>query len=76
MKVVILAGGKGTRISEYTKDPKCLLKIGEYPIIYHQLKAIDSVGVKDVCIVVGYYREVIQKYVKDNFTVIKKIIFK
>jgi glucose-1-phosphate cytidylyltransferase len=36
VKVVILAGGKGTRISEYTTAiPKPMVEIGEYPIIWH-----------------------------------------
>ena len=36
MKVIILAGGLGTRLSEYTKTiPKPMVKIGPYPILFH-----------------------------------------
>ena len=39
MKVVILAGGKGTRISEYTKFiPKPMIKIKKYPLIFYIMK--------------------------------------
>ena len=39
MKVIILSGGLGTRISEYTKTiPKPLIKIGKYPILIHIMK--------------------------------------
>ena len=39
MKVVILAGGLGTRISEYTKNiPKPMIKVGKYPLIVQKIK--------------------------------------
>ena len=47
MKAVILCGGKGTRISEETKNiPKPMVKIGEYPIILHIINYYYSFGVK------------------------------
>ena len=49
MKVVILAGGFGTRLSEYTKDiPKPLVKIGGFPIIVHIMKHYAKYGFKEV----------------------------
>ena len=43
MKVVILAGGRGTRISEYTKSiPKPMVKIGSKPILEHILEKVED----------------------------------
>ena len=48
MKVVILAGGLGTRISEYTKTiPKPMIKINNKPIIFHIMKHYSNYGFKD-----------------------------
>ena len=45
MKVVILAGGFGTRLSEYTKDiPKPMVKIGKTPILLHIIKYYEKFG--------------------------------
>ena len=47
MKVVILAGGFGTRIAEYTKTiPKPMINIGNKPIIYHIMKHYSKYGFK------------------------------
>ena len=48
MKVVILAGGLGTRLSELTKvTPKPMVRIGKYPILIHILKHYSNYGFKD-----------------------------
>ena len=63
MKVVILAGGKGTRISEYTNIiPKPMVPIGEFPIIWHIMKIYAHYGFKDFVIALGYKSEVIKDY--------------
>ena len=55
MKVVILAGGLGTRLSEETnKRPKPLVEIGEKPIIWHIMKYYSHFGHKDFIICAGY----------------------
>ena len=55
MKVVILAGGYGTRLSEYTKDiPKPLVIINGKPIIVHIIKHYKKYGFKDFYIATGY----------------------
>ena len=65
MKVVILAGGKGTRISEYTKlIPKPMIKIKKYPLIFHIMKIYAKQGFKDFIIATGYKSEVIEKFFK------------
>ena len=55
MKLVIFAGGFGTRLSEETINiPKPLVKIGDMPIIWHIMKYYSSFGVKDFIICLGY----------------------
>ena len=55
MKVVILAGGKGTRLSEYTKKiPKPMVEIKNRPIIMHIMKHYADYGFKDFVIASGF----------------------
>ena len=62
MKLVILAGGYGTRISEETKiKPKPLIKIGDKPIIWHLMKIYSTFGIKEFIICVGYKVYMIRK---------------
>tara|TARA_Y100000310_G_scaffold328020_1_gene395352 strand:- start:1058 stop:1750 length:693 start_codon:yes stop_codon:yes gene_type:complete len=68
MKVVILAGGKGTRLSEYTKTiPKPMTKIHKFPIIIYIMKHYAKYGFKDFIIATGYKKNVIEKYFKRKF---------
>ena len=67
MKCVILAGGKGTRISEYTKlIPKPMIKIGSKPIIEHIIKYYMKYGFKDFIIAGGYKYSIIKNYFKNR----------
>ena len=67
MKTVILAGGLGTRISEYTKTtPKPMIMINGKPIIFHIMKHYSNYGFKNFYIAVGYKSNVIKKYFKKN----------
>ena len=67
MKVVILAGGFGTRISEYTKTiPKPMVKVNNKPIIYYIMKHYANYGYKDFYLALGYKGEVIKKYFKNK----------
>ena len=69
MKVVILCGGKGTRLSEETrKIPKPMVKIGKKPIIIHIMNFYKSYGYDDFILAAGYKQEVIRKYFKKNKT--------
>ena len=55
MKVVILAGGLGTRLAEFTKTiPKPMVKIKNKPIMYFIMKHFSNYGFKDFIIAVGY----------------------
>ena len=63
MKVVILAGGLGTRLSEFTKTiPKPMIKINGKPLIFHIMKWYSKYGFKDFYIALGYKGYVIKKY--------------
>ena len=65
MKVVILAGGKGTRISEYTKlIPKPMVQIGSKPIIEHIINYYIKFGFKDFIIATGYKHIIVKNYFK------------
>ena len=67
MKVVILAGGFGTRIAEYTKTiPKPMIKIKNKPIIHHIMDHYSKYGYKDFYIALGYKGNIIKKYFKKN----------
>ena len=63
MKVVILAGGFGTRISEYTEFlPKPMINIGDKPIISHIISIYQKFGFNEFIIALGYKSEVIKEY--------------
>ena len=63
MKVVILAGGFGTRLSEYTDSiPKPMVEIGGRPIIWHIMKRYADYGYKDFVIALGHKAEIIKNY--------------
>ncbi len=65
MKVVILAGGFGTRLSEYTESiPKPMVTIGEYPILLHIINIYSKWNYKEFYIALGYKSEIITKYFK------------
>ncbi|MBK6326087.1 MAG: glucose-1-phosphate cytidylyltransferase [Chloroflexi bacterium] len=66
MKVGILAGGKGTRLSEETVlKPKPMVEIGNNPIIWHIMMHYAHYGFKDFVIALGYKGEVLKKYMVD-----------
>lgn len=67
MKVVILAGGFGTRLSEYTKSiPKPMIKIGRLPILVHIMKHYAKFGFNEFYVALGYKGNVIKNYFKKN----------
>ena len=67
VKVVILCGGLGSRLSEETKlIPKPLVKIGKYPILFHIMKIYSRYGFKDFILALGYRGLQIKKYFKKN----------
>ena len=65
MKVIILAGGLGTRLSEYTKTiPKPMVKVAGKPILLHIMEHYYKHGFKDFYIALGYKGEIIKKFFK------------
>lgn len=67
MKVVILCGGLGTRLSEETRTkPKPMVKIGSKPIIWHLIKYFQYYGFNDFLLATGYKSNVIKKYFENT----------
>ena len=68
MKVVLLAGGFGTRLSEYTKTiPKTMIEVGGQPMLIHIMKQYAKYGFKDFYIALGYKGEIIKKFFNKKF---------
>lgn len=66
MKVVILCGGKGTRLREETEfRPKPMLPIGDRPILWHIMKTYAHYGYKDFILCLGYKGEMIKEYFRN-----------
>lgn len=69
MKVVILAGGMGTRLSEATETrPKPLVEIGDRPILWHIMKIYAAAGFTEFVICCGYKAPMIKSYFVNYFT--------
>lgn len=67
MQVVILAGGKGTRLRPYTTVfPKPLMPLGEYPILEIVVRQLKKYGLEDIIIAVGHLKELIEAYFNDG----------
>ncbi len=63
MKTIILAGGFGTRLSEYTETmPKPMVTVGGKPILWHIMKSYAHFGHNDFYIALGYKSEMIKDY--------------
>lgn len=63
MKVILLAGGFGTRLSEYTEMiPKPMVTVGGRPILWHIMRSYAHFGHKDFYLALGYKAEVIKEY--------------
>jgi glucose-1-phosphate cytidylyltransferase len=63
VKVVILAGGLGTRLSEYTEAiPKPMVRIGDRPMLWHIMQRYAKFGHNDFLVALGYKSEVIKEY--------------
>jgi len=68
MRVVILAGGMGTRLAEETDTrPKPMVEIGEQPILWHIMNYYAHFGITEFFIALGYKGEVIKRFMWDFF---------
>lgn len=76
MKAVILAGGRGSRISEETSvKPKPMIEIGDKPILWHIMKYYSAFGVNDFVVCCGYLGYVIKEYFANYFLHTSDITF-
>jgi glucose-1-phosphate cytidylyltransferase len=76
MKVVILAGGLGTRISEESQlKPKPMIEIGEEPILWHILKIYSYYGFNDFIICCGYKANSIKEYFANYYLHTSEVTF-
>lgn len=76
MKVVILAGGFGTRISEESVyKPKPMIEIGDKPILWHIMKGYSSYGLNEFIICAGYKQHVIKEWFADYYLHTSDITF-
>ena len=68
MKLIILAGGHGSRISEESiSKPKPLIEIGGKPIIWHIMKHYSTFGINDFVICCGYKGYLLKEYFSNYF---------
>ncbi|MGH2548338.1 MAG: sugar phosphate nucleotidyltransferase, partial [Thermomicrobiales bacterium] len=68
MKAVILAGGRGTRISEESDSrPKPMVEIGGKPILWHIMKIYANAGITDFVVLLGYRGYMIKEYFVNYF---------
>jgi glucose-1-phosphate cytidylyltransferase len=76
VKVVILAGGLGTRISEETHlKPKPMIEIGGKPILWHIMKSYSAHGLNDFVICCGYKGYIIKEYFANYFLHMSDVTF-
>ena len=76
MKVVILAGGLGTRISEESHlKPKPMIEIGDMPILWHIMKQYSHFGYNDFIICAGYKQNIIKEWFANYFVYTSDITF-
>ncbi len=69
MKVVILAGGLGTRLAEETEiRPKPMVEIGDRPILWHIMKHYAHYGFKEFFVALGYKGEIIKRYFVEYYS--------
>ena len=69
MKVVILAGGLGTRLAEETESkPKPMVEVGEHPIVWHIMRSYAHYGFQDFYLALGYKGDVIKRYFLDHYS--------
>ena len=70
MKALLLAAGKGTRISRYLGgNPKCTVNIGDEILIHYTVSLLKKKGINDIGIVVGYQDDVIKEVLSDEKTI-------
>ncbi|HEX2908713.1 MAG TPA: glucose-1-phosphate cytidylyltransferase [Phototrophicaceae bacterium] len=75
MKTVILAGGFGTRLAEYTElKPKPMVEVGGHPLLWHIMKHYAHFGFKEFVIALGYKGEVIKQYFLNYYSINSQVL--
>ena len=75
MKAIILAGGRATRLPQSSKNiPKALVKVGDKPILRHQIDALQEHGFSDIRLALGYKSDQIIRYVRSLTPHIEHIV--
>ena len=73
MKLIVLAAGKGERLRPLTNDrPKCMVEYKKKPIIDYIIKCAKDCKIKDIAVVGGYKKKILQSYLKDSNIVFYK----
>ncbi|MBI2597659.1 MAG: NTP transferase domain-containing protein [Candidatus Diapherotrites archaeon] len=76
MKAVVLAGGKGVRLRPYTETlPKAMIKLGSKPLLQRILENTKQAGIKEAMLIVGYKKESIEDFFREEFKGIKLSYF-
>ena len=71
-EAVILAAGRGSRLAHFTQDkPKCFAEIGGAPLIEHQLRTLQMVGIERISVVTGYRHEDVRRAVRGRARVVR-----
>src|SRR5947209_3461482 len=66
-RAVILAAGRGTRMRELTADlPKPMIRVKNKPVLLHIVEGLQSAGIKEFLVVIGYRGDVVQEYFGDG----------
>src|SRR5947207_15582557 len=66
-RAVLLAAGRGTRMRDLTAGlPKPMIKVRGKPILLHIIEGLQSAGIKDFLIIVGYHSETVREYFGDG----------
>jgi glucose-1-phosphate cytidylyltransferase len=77
MKIAILAGGLGTRLSEETKlKPKPMVEIGGQPILWHIMRTYSYFGFNEFVIALGYKGEYVKRWMHDYFSLNNNVEYK
>jgi choline kinase len=71
VEAIILAAGRGSRLAARTARPKCLVEIGGVPLIEHQLRMLEMVGISRVLVVAGYRADDVRGAVRGRARVIE-----
>ena len=74
-KAMLLAAGRGTRMGELTEEmPKPMLPLNGRPMIEHIVRRLQDAGLREILIVVGYRRELIEDHFRDGFSGVSFVV--